>query len=104
MNSLEGGAKIVKTTLPEPWFSLVLAKKKRIYGTLCKSNFKNLIKNDIIEFVNKDLGYIRYVKVNKVHNYDNFSDMLKVEDGDKSLPYVNGVSNKLKLYVLFIFA
>lgn len=99
MNSLES-TKTVKTTLPEPWFSLVCANKKTIYGTLCKSKFKNLIKNDIIEFVNKDFGFIRTitVKVKNINYYDSFSNMLKFEDGDKSLPFVNGNTNKLKIY------
>ena len=99
MNSSES-TKIIKTTLPEPWFSLVCANKKTIYGTLHKSKFKNLIKNDIIEFTNKDLGFIRTIKV-KVKNikyYDSFDNMLNIEDGDKSLPYVNGNTNKLKIY------
>jgi ASC-1-like (ASCH) protein len=75
MNSLES-TKIVKITLPEPWFSLVCANKKTIYGTLCKSKFKNLIKNDIIEFVNKDFGFIRTitVKVKKKNTFVFFSN------------------------------
>ena len=99
MNSLES-TKIIKTILPEPWFSLVCANKKTIYGTLYKSKFKNLIKNNIIEFINKDLGFIRsiIVRVQNINYYDSFSNMLKFEDGDKSLPYVNGNTNKLKVY------
>lgn len=99
MNSLES-TKIIKTNLPEPWFSLVCANKKTIYGTLYKSKFKNVIKNDIIEFINKDLGFIRSitVRVKNINYYNSFSNMLEVEDGDKSLPYVNGNTNKLKVY------
>jgi ASC-1-like (ASCH) protein len=98
--SLSESGKTIKTILPEPWFSLVCANKKTIYGTLCKSKFKNLNKNDIIEFTNKDLGFIRSirVKVKNINYYDSFNNMLKSEDGDKSLPYVNGNINKLKIY------
>ena len=99
MNLLET-VKTVKVTLPEPWFSLVCANKKTIYGTLNKLKFKNVIKNDRIEFVNKDLGFRRSinVKITNINYYDSFNDMLQYEDGDKSLPYVPGNTNKLKLY------
>ena len=88
-------------SIPEPWFGLVFSGKKTIYGTLFSKKLSDIKNKDIIIFENNEFGLNRSIRVKvngKCKIYNNFKDMLENVDGDKSMPNIDGVENKLRLY------
>ncbi len=88
----------LKLEIKEPWFSLIFVGAKRIIA-LSDEKYMGLKNNDLILFVNGELGMKRHCvrKVWRVKKYDSMSLFLK-EKMSFALPTILGVDNGLRIY------
>ena len=86
--------------LSEPWFTLIKLGIKKVEGRLNKGEFSNMKKDDIITFINSDLGFDRKynVKIIKSTNYNTFYLYLKNETLNKCLPGIDTIDDGLNVY------
>lgn len=86
--------------LSEPWFTLVSLGLKTFEGRLCKDNFINLKKDDIVIWTNNDFNVERFcfTKIINIDKYETFEEYLNDKSLEKCVPGIIDIEVGLSIY------